>query len=308
MASSSRSHPATRLLAGKIKTVFQHVPRGIAGDEEEIHQLRVSARRLRVALPMLAARPGGSRVRRARRALRRLVRAAGTGRDFDVILPLLEEGTESPSMPAALRRRLVRALKTAHARSRNHTAEALLDVEIAKLRRDLAKVLLRGGEADEVVEGRLRAEWERRGRTALEGLRAIGERYDPQALHVSRRQLRHLRYLAECAGELRGQPSRAADLLKKLQARLGDLNDNHVLTRWLEAFAERSQLRGAGDLAAASLRELAHFRDRGRGLHRAFLEQQPVETLGRALRALRGAEGSARDLTTASSLSAPREA
>jgi len=308
MARSSRSDPATRLLAGKVKTVFQHLPRGIAGDEEEIHQLRVSARRLRVAVPILAARPGGTRARRARRALRHLVRAAGTGRDFDVILPILEKRKVASPVPAALRRRLWRALKTAHARSRSLTAEALMDVEIAKLRRDLRKVLRRGAESEDVVEGRLREEWGRRGRFALEELRVIGGRYDPQALHAVRRQLRHLRYLAECASELREKPSRAVGLLKKLQTRLGDLNDNHVLTLWLEELAERSALRGAGDLAAAAQREVAHFRDRGRALHRAFLELEPVEMLSRALRALGAGNGATRELPTARSLPAVREA
>jgi CHAD domain-containing protein len=308
MARSSRSDPATRLLAGKIKTVFQHLPRGIAGDEEEIHQLRVSSRRLRVALPILAARPGGSRVRRSRRALRNLIRAAGSGRDFDVILPLLEERKASSPVPAALRRRLQRALKTAHARSRSHTAEAIMDVEIAKLRRDLGKVLRRGAESEEVVGDRLRNEWVRRGRSALDELRLIGVRYDPQSLHAVRRQLRHLRYLAECASELRGKPSRAVGMLKKLQTRLGALNDNHVLTLWLEEFAERSALRGAGDLAAAALREVAHFRDRGRALHRAFLELEPVEMLSRALRVLGAGNGPPRELPSARSLPATREA
>src|SRR5688572_29455262 len=83
---------ATRLLRAKMREVFRRLPRALAGDTEAIHQMRVAGRRLRVALPHLARRPEGKRVRRAMALLREMTRASGTSRDLDVILALFEEG------------------------------------------------------------------------------------------------------------------------------------------------------------------------------------------------------------------------
>ncbi|HEY7513832.1 MAG TPA: CHAD domain-containing protein, partial [Vicinamibacteria bacterium] len=63
------------LLKERIRSVFRHLPKGLAGEEEAVHQLRVSGRRLRVALPLLARKPRGRRVKRALAILRDLTRA-----------------------------------------------------------------------------------------------------------------------------------------------------------------------------------------------------------------------------------------
>ncbi|HEX7509600.1 MAG TPA: CHAD domain-containing protein, partial [Polyangia bacterium] len=68
---------AGTLLKRKVSTLFRHFPPALTGDEEAIHQLRVSGRRLRVALPLLVAKPDGRRAERARRLLRQLTRTAG---------------------------------------------------------------------------------------------------------------------------------------------------------------------------------------------------------------------------------------
>src|SRR5258706_16473109 len=82
---------STPLLRSRIRDLFQQVPKGLAGDEEAIHQMRVAGRRLRAALPHLARRPEGARARRALRVLRQLARTASVSRDLDVISGLLGE-------------------------------------------------------------------------------------------------------------------------------------------------------------------------------------------------------------------------
>jgi hypothetical protein len=56
-ANSPALDPATRLLKERVKRTFAHLPKALAGDEEEIHQMRVAARRLRTALPILRSSP-----------------------------------------------------------------------------------------------------------------------------------------------------------------------------------------------------------------------------------------------------------
>ena len=42
----------TPLLQQRIKALFRPLPKALAGGEEDLHQMRVAARRLRVAIPL----------------------------------------------------------------------------------------------------------------------------------------------------------------------------------------------------------------------------------------------------------------
>ena len=101
-AARTPAERASPLLRQRIRAVFKQLPKGLAGDEEAIHQMRVAGRRLRAALPLLARRPGGKRVKRALRVLRELTRAAGQSRDLDVSLELLQEHLLAPKDPAPM--------------------------------------------------------------------------------------------------------------------------------------------------------------------------------------------------------------
>ena len=278
---------ASPLLRQRVRVVFKRLPKGLAGDEEAIHDMRVAGRRLRVAIPLLAKRPEGKRAKRAVRVLRELTRAAGASRDLDVCLDLLkahlrEKGAASPE-EVALRRRL----RAARSRSRGQMAEALLDLEIARLRRDLRKILARKADGLFGILGRIRATKNEEGRGLLAGFLGLGDRYDPEALHALRRQARRLRYTAEVHDLLmRGEPSEAPALFKSLQEQIGALHDVHVLVGWLAAQARAAADRGqtAQTEAAAALH--AAFEGKARDLHRALLETEPSEIASRALLAL----------------------
>jgi CHAD domain-containing protein len=133
-----RSHPsadrATPLLRERVRVLYRHLPRALGGVEEEIHQMRVAGRRLRVALPLLTQKPRGRRVKRALSLLRELTRAGGVSRDLDVGLSLLVERLRGLG-PSRERRLLLRRFRSARTRSRSTMAAALLDLDIAKLRR-----------------------------------------------------------------------------------------------------------------------------------------------------------------------------
>jgi CHAD domain-containing protein len=274
-----------------MRTVFRWLPRALASEEEAVHQMRVAARRLRVALALLARKPKGRRVRRAVRVLRELTRAAGASRDLDVSVDLFEHRLNSlcplPQEPTVLRRRL----RAARRRSRARMAEALLDMGIARLRSDLRAILSRRADDSFRVLRRVRNARDEEGEGLLAGFEAIGDRYDPDGLHRLRGRVRRLRYAAEVSDALRGQDSEAPTLLKKLQEQVGLVHDNHVLAAWLEAQAAAA--RENESLATEAHAQAAFFEEASRACHRAFLEQRPLELIRLALEVMGQARSAA---------------
>jgi CHAD domain-containing protein len=269
-----------------VKTVFRHLRGALSGDEESVHQVRVAGRRLRVALPLLARKPRGGRVRQAERELRELVRTAGKGRDLDVILPLFDERLAGsgarPGELAALRRRL----RAARTRSRSHLAEGVLDLDLAGLRANLRRILNRGADGLPVVAARLRA-WRDKQATAIEAaLRELDGAFDPKLLHRVRRSVRRLRYAAEIAAIL-GAPSETVERLKELQDLLGRIQDAHVLSAWLGAAAARAERKPEqAALAAEARRQQTWFVEQSRRHHQELLRRDPIALLRKAIEAM----------------------
>lgn len=278
-----RSSP---LLRQRIRAVFKHLPSGLAGDEEAIHQMRVAGRRLRVALPLLAHKPEGRRVKKALAVVRELTRTAGGSRDFDVGLLLFEERLQALGKPGPEQLLLRRRLRGARMRGRARMAEALMDLEIAGLRRHLRAIVARGAEDIFTVLARLRELRDREGAALVAGFAELGERLDLEALHVLRRRARRLRYSAEVSDLLRGEESGAPALWKDLQDHIGGLHDRHVFCGWLRAQEQAAVLRGQTSLARAARAERRFFVAETSRLHRALLENRPAEVVGHALDAM----------------------
>ena len=280
------SDRVTPLLRQRIRAVFKQVPKALAGDEEPIHQMRVAGRRLRVALPLLAAKPEGKRVRRALRILRELTRTAGASRDLDVSLQLLDERLRALPLHTPEQATLRRRLRAARSRSRGRMAEALMDLEIARLRRDLRRIVARGGEELFTVLLRLRDMRDSEGTALVGGFETIGDNFDPAGLHRLRRQARRLRYGAEVSDALRGEPSDAPALLKGLQEEIGEIHDRNVLASWFGAQSRGGHTRGQVELARAAETEQAFFMDAAREAHRALLARGPAALSREALTAM----------------------
>jgi CHAD domain-containing protein len=277
---------ATDLLKERIQRVFRVLPGALAGREEPIHQVRIAGRRLRVALPLVARRVKGRRFSRAQRALRRLTRAAGTGRDLDVLVGLLEERLGALPEVSRPQRELLGRLRAARTRSRGRMVEDVLDVDLHRLRRDLRGIRAKGPADVFTVLARARAAREREGAGLLLGLAEVGGRYEPEALHALRRRVRRLRYTAEVEDAIRGQDSGAASAWKRLQDAIGVLHDTHLLALWLEDQARRAAARGRDALAAAALEEKEAFAAAGRRLHGELLQVRPNEIAAHALEAM----------------------
>lgn len=270
------------LLRDRIRAFFRHLSVALAGEPEGIHQMRVAGRRLRMMLALVAQKPQGRRVRRARRTLKALVRAAAPARDLDVCLDLFDEqraelGAESGEV-VGLRRRLA----AARGRSRRRMREVVLDQDIATLRRDLRAVLETAEGAAPAVLTRIRELRDVGGEGLLTRLEALGDRFDPDELHDVRRQVRRLRYAAEAADELGGD-SKASKRLKRLQEQLGGIHDASVLAAWLGRQAARAGLRHQPERAAEARRLEAVCLKQAHSRHAAFLEQDPVGAVKSAL-------------------------
>jgi len=292
-AATLATDTATPLLSERVRGVFQHLPKALVGDEEAIHQMRVAGRRLRVALPLLARKPEGKGARRCQRRLRELTRTAGTSRDLDVILGLFEQRLVEGGKRSRESALLLRRLRDARRRSRQRMVEALLDIKIAGLRRELRAVMARRGEGLFGVLLRLRRQRELLGAELLAGFTALGAGYDVEELHERRKAVRRLRYAAEVWDKLRDQKSEAPGLLKKLQEQLGNIHDTHVLSEWLGQQAAAAAARSQRALARDARQHQAFFTDASRAAHRALLERRPAEVVQRAMHAMGGTRSAA---------------
>jgi CHAD domain-containing protein len=272
------------LLQQRIKAVFRRLPKALAGGEEDLHQMRVAGRRLRVALPLLVRKPEGGRARRSLRLLRALTRTGGISRDLDVSVALFEaELSKHVLTPeeAVLRRRLKAARTRGHARM----AEALLDLEIARLRRDL-RVLARRSDGVFAVLRRIREMRDGRGAETLALIAVLGDRFDPLELHRLRRQVRRLRYAAELSDALKGQVAAAATDFRALQNELGTLHDTYVLSEWFRRQAQSCRARGDAVVGQAAVALHERFLEASRAHHKAFLALPPADVVSRALAAM----------------------
>ncbi len=283
MAPTKAGQDGAALFRERVRRVFREFPGALAGEEEPVHQVRVAGRRLRVALPLLAHKTKGRRLKRARRILNELTRAAGTGRDLDVMVRLYETRLGDLETPSAEQRRILRRMRAARSRSRARLADGILDLDIDRLRRDLRRIRARGTADTATILRRTRAVRERQGAILLRRLASIGNRYNPEALHALRRRARLLRYTADVDDIVSGAESGTGDTWKALQDAIGALHDAHVLAGWLERQARRAAGRGERNLATAARTEQAGFETESRRLHRRLLAARPGEMAARVL-------------------------
>jgi len=277
---------AGALLKRKVTALFRHFPSALTGDEEAIHQLRVSGRRLRVALPLLVAKPEGRRAERARNLLRQLTRAAGSSRDLDVLLESYDEHLKELPSRSEEQKLLRHRLASARRRSRARMVDNLLDLEIAQLRGDLAAMIARGCPPPSVVCERFSAMSAREFQFLHEGFTKIGAQLDADELHALRRRARRVRYSVEVFDQVRNFESTAAKPWKTLQDLIGVIHDHHVLAEWFDAQEKSDRERGKNALAEVARDEAAWARSAMHRVHAEFLAADPIAIVARGMAAL----------------------
>jgi len=228
----ARRSPIHLLLSTRVAVLGAAVPAALGGEQEAVHKARVSSRRLREVVPILEDAPSAAR---AGVAVRRVTRALGPVREFDVTRGLYATATaQSPVHPlahAAVGRALSRGRSAAMRAARRTLSTAQRTTLLAALEALTA-------EADDLpvaaIAAAVQARLDQRARRVAAALDRLGVLYVPDRLHAVRIAVKQLRYALEIAGDLRR--ARTATPLRQLRAvqeMLGRAHDLHVLAEHL---------------------------------------------------------------------------
>jgi CHAD domain-containing protein len=122
----------------------------------------------------------------------------------------------------------------------------------------------------------------------LEGIEAMGRRFDAEGLHEVRRRARRLRYVAEVADALRtgeeevpsGRP------WKRLQNPLGQIHDHVLLADWLRRTEGSARERDDRELAAEAGAQRAWAEATAHRIHDELTAARPREVVLHALEAM----------------------
>jgi CHAD domain-containing protein len=243
------------LIRQRLNVLSRSLDRARKGDVTHVHQARVATRRLREALPVLAA---GRHGRKLVRDMRRLTRALGPVRELDVALLSLDEFAKEGEVPVRATARLSQVIRQERRRVQSHLRDEIGRVDLEKLRKRAIAAARRGDVAGrarsadpkQLADARRRvARRAERLRTAIENAAGL---YLPDRLHLVRIAVKKLRYAMELAREMSGSKATARiDTLKQIQDLLGRMNDLEVLiarVRGLQGSGKVPDLRLSSDL------------------------------------------------------------
>ncbi|MBV9122407.1 MAG: CHAD domain-containing protein [Planctomycetes bacterium] len=248
-ATTPLADAARRVLTVRLELVRDFLPLALRDwdkDPEHVHQLRVSTRRARAALDIFASCLPPREYRAARKLLRRVRRAAGEARDWDVFLASLNGEEPRPSPRHRAGRDFLLSYAFAHRLlAQTHLEEtsrlypfsfdrflaetvAAVHAPLAAGRRTLIDLAL-------PMLSSLVGELERA---------AAGDLNDYQHLHQVRIFGKRLRYAMEVFADC-FDPSFREQLypaVEEMQDILGRANDSHVAVVRLEALAAHLEI------------------------------------------------------------------
>lgn len=258
-------------------------PDFLAGHTEALHKARVASRRIREALPVVAASAPPSKVKKLNRRMRDLTRLLGPIRELDVELAMLDkeaaDNVVSRSALSLVRREV--ASRRHELRHRLRDAPQVRDLK--KLIRKLGRIADAKSKA-RIAQSRKQLEHEhawraalgttllRRARRLKTALDDAGPLYAPERIHAVRVATKKLRYALEIAQEAGEAGARALVTgLKREQQRLGHLHD-------LQALLKHVRGAEASPRAESRVAELAAYADslelECRKLHAEFVEHR----------------------------------
>ena len=229
---------AVERITGLIETFEKELAKASKhGDEDAVHDLRVSIRRLRATLRTFQQYFPEPRVKRVRRRLRRLMEFAGEVRDRDIVLNLLTEaGLAQSDLAAGIRRGREDAGKDLRSELRRWKKRD----DAAKWPQRLHLANPSGGS----IQHNGNLVWDDAGdamTNAREKLPQLAEEYirkgtalaTPEStveeLHGLRLATKHFRYTLEAFRPVYGERLESwVTELKEVQTYLGDINDCRV--------------------------------------------------------------------------------
>ena len=261
----------------------KHEPGARLGqDPEELHQLRVTARRIDATLALFKRQLPAPLVR-ARKTAKAVLRSLGAARDLDVQLSeLARYCAELPEHERAAAEPLRALLESERGRAR---ARLVRTLDSEPTRRWLETLTVAGAErgamngADRamlVMPERVRRRF-RKLRKSVDKLRRKSSMED---YHLVRRRAKQLRYATECGAAMFGKP--ADDLLRalrRLQDQLGAHQDAYMAQNRLAAIAADP----SSGLPPATLFLMGRLSE-----HQAQATAQARRTFARSWRKVRG--------------------
>jgi len=251
-------------------------------DPEELHQLRVTARRIDATLGLFKRQLPASLLR-ARRTTKTVLRSLGAARDLDVQLSeLAHYCARLPEEERAAIQPLQARLESERSRARARLVRSLDSEPTRRWLETLTAACADGAAADGgeratlVVPQRVR----RRFRKLRKSVGRLRAKSPMEAYHQVRRRAKQLRYATECGAGMFGKP--AEELLKalrRLQDRLGAQQDAYMAQHRLAALAADP----ASGLPAATLFLMGRLAE-----HHVRRTAEAHRTLSRSWRKVRG--------------------
>ncbi len=237
--------PRDRLWRKRLNELSAVWPEFVSGHTRGLHKTRVASRRIREALPIVAAAAPPAKVKKLNKKMRALTRALGPIRELDVELHLLDDRAAPPGMSDRTLEIVRREIA-----SRRKTLRDELDgdapvSDVKRLLKKLERVADRNGRhkgqgRKQKAERKLEAEWRgvlatrlmRRAKRLSTTLDDAGPLYAPERLHGVRISAKKLRYSLEIARDA-GVAGTAPllKILKRHQERLGDMHDLQTLVK-----------------------------------------------------------------------------
>jgi CHAD domain-containing protein len=292
----------------------RHEPGARIGDNpEELHQLRVTARRIDATLGLFKQQLPPSLVR-ARKATKAVLRSLGVARDLDVQLSeLARYCAHLPSEERAAAEPLQALLESERTRARTRMIRSL-DAETT---RRWLETLAQATDAENggangadramvVMPERVR----RRFRKLRKSVRKLRPKSSMEEYHLVRRRAKQLRYATECGAVMFGKP--ADDMLRalrRLQDKLGAHQDACMAQQRLAAIAA-DPASGLPPTTLFLMGRLAEHYAGVTGETRRTLTRSWRKVRGKRWRALRARLGELHDsaATASDALSAPSSA
>ena len=262
-------------------------------DMEQLHQVRVAARRLGAVLDLVdpEAYPGH---KSQRRALKALVDTLGLPRELDVHADYLRTHHLDVRTPtqAAVIEHLLEQVDRARAKARRVMAKELDRLHLPDLRRLLEVPALRNPFQSTSLQ---EAAWgclEARANVALGDLAALAAHEDPPALHKARIRIKKLRYAVEALESAFAEPPEPVlKELRVLQTTLGEHHDLATLEALLWEAEAELRVRDRATLCGGVLDLLGDVAESRRAVFERFSALARSQTPSAFARAVRPALG-----------------
>jgi CHAD domain-containing protein len=229
--------------ARSVAQILRHDPGARLGDDpEDVHKLRVAARRLRSDLHSFKLLLDPARISSVRAELRWLGGVVGAVRDTDVLTARLTENIDAlPGIDELGVQRIMNLLEEEGAAARSAMLVALRDVRYLHL---LDMVVALAAEPPFVETRKLTSRRSRKialkiaekpWRRVVDAVSVLGDDPADAQLHEVRILAKRSRYAAEATAPLLGPPmARFANAVSELQTVLGDHQDTVVAELWLQ--------------------------------------------------------------------------